>query len=95
MSKTAESATALSQRQTNKDLPWFVLPRAHGLHTIVWADRGHRFSATATPNGVLRHKRTLPGCGAPGPWASNPEASAQVVAIGLSGDAKCPSLLLW
>lgn len=95
VSTTAASATTLSRTQTNKDLPWFVLPRAHGLHTIVWAERGHRFSATATTNGVLRHKAPLPGCGAPGLWASNPEASAQVVAIGLSGDAKCPSLLLW
>ena len=97
------SATALSRTQNpNNGRAWFVLPRAAGLHTIVWADRnGHEFSTAVTANGGVRPKQPLPACSFPGPAASNSDASAQVMTfsnnlgpVGAPG-SKCPAVLLW
>jgi len=97
------SATALSRTQhPNNGRYWFVLPSAAGLHTIVWAGaKGHEYSTAVTANGAVRPKQPLPACAFPGPAASNPDASPQVMAfsnnigpVGAPG-SKCPAVLLW
>jgi hypothetical protein len=97
------SATALSRTQhPNNGRYWFVLPSAAGLHTIVWAGvKGREYSTAVTANGAVRPKQLLPACAFPGPAASNPDASAQVMAfsnnngpVGAPG-SKCPAVLLW
>ena len=96
------SATALSRSQPNNGRYWFVLPSAAGLHTIVWAGgKGREYSTVVTANGAVRPKQLLPACAFPGPAASNPDASAQVMAfsnntgpVGAPG-SKCPAVLLW
>lgn len=75
---------------------WFVLPRAGGLHTIVWSDQnGQPFFDIATGDGVIQRKQQLPGCGA-GAGASNPEASAQLLLGGARlHHGTCRPALLW
>jgi hypothetical protein len=103
VSGNAPSATALARTQNPESArSWFVLPRAAGLRTIVWADpKDREFSATLTPNGAIEQKQSFPACADPGVAASNPDASAHVVAVTPIGDSpgtsgpKCPALLLW
>jgi hypothetical protein len=95
VSATATSAKALTGK-LGTGPGSFELSRAGGLHTIVWVDKkkGRAFSATVTQNGVVRGKQRLPACGLPeGPFASNPDASSQVVALLVR--ASCPAVLLW
>jgi hypothetical protein len=103
VSGNAASATALGKTQNPLSArSWFVLPHAAGLRTVVWPDAKDReFSTTVTATGSPQQKQSVPACAAPIVGASNPAASAQVVAVAPIGHnpatsgPKCPALLLW
>ena len=103
VSGNAATATALGKTQNPESArSWFVLPRAAGLRTIVWANtNGKEFSATTTANGAVQQKQSFPACADPRVAASNPDAQPQVVEVTPIGDSpatsgpKCPALLLW
>jgi hypothetical protein len=103
VSGNAASAAALGKTQNPVSArPWFVLPRAAGLRTVVWPDAKDReFSTTVTANGAIQPKQAFPACAAPTAAASSPNAPAKVVAVAPMGHTpatsgpKCPALLLW
>lgn len=87
------SAITLSRK--SRQPSWFVLPRAGGVHTIVWTDtNGQTYWTTAAADGTVAQKQHLPGCGS-GDGASNPNAPTQLLLGGTRNHDRCRLALLW